>query len=95
MSERPLVTEDKKPSFAPHVRFSFDEKRACWIILAPERLLMPDEIAVEVFKLCTGEATAGEIIDDLSERFDAPRDAVSGDVIELVQDMIDKGFMVL
>jgi len=29
--------------FAPHVRFRFDERRKAWIVLAPERLLLPDE----------------------------------------------------
>ena len=34
--------------FAPHAKFRFDEVRQAWIVLAPERLLLPDEQAVEI-----------------------------------------------
>ena len=38
------------PSFRRGVKFRFDTVRDCWIILAPEKLFMPDEIAVEILR---------------------------------------------
>ena len=41
-------------AFAPHIVFRFDEVRRRWIILAPERLMLPDEQAVEILQLVDG-----------------------------------------
>ena len=41
--------------FAPHARFRFDAVRQAWVVLAPERLLLPDEQAVEILQLIDGE----------------------------------------
>ena len=77
-------------SFAPHVRFRFDETRKAWIVLAPERLLLPDEQAVEILRLIDGIRDVDAIIDDLASRFDAPREVIAGDVLPMLQDLVDK-----
>ena len=77
-------------SFAPHVRFRFDETRKAWIVLAPERLLLPDEPAVEILRLIDGERDVDAIIDDLAGRFEAPRDVIAGDVLPMLRDLVDK-----
>jgi pyrroloquinoline quinone biosynthesis protein D len=77
-------------SFAPHVRFRFDETRKAWVVLAPERLLLPDEQAVEILSLIDGERDVDAIIDDLAARFEAPRGVIAGDVLPMLQDLVDK-----
>ena len=77
-------------SFAPHVRFRFDERRKAWIVLAPERLLMPDEQAVAILHLIDGKRDVDAIIDELAGQFDAPRDVIAGDVLPMLQDLVDK-----
>jgi pyrroloquinoline quinone biosynthesis protein D len=76
--------------FPPHVKFRFDEKRQAWIVLAPERLLLPDAQAVEILKLVDGERSVDAVIDALAEQFDAPRAEIAGDVRAMLQDLIDK-----
>ena len=49
--------------FAPHARFRFDEVRQAWVVLAPERLLLPDEQAVEILRLIDGERAVDAIIE--------------------------------
>jgi len=88
--ERTTIQESSVPRLAPHVRFRFDEKRQRWVLLAPERLLLPDEIAVEVLKCCDGERTVAAITDELSRRFDAPRELIATDITRLLQDLTDK-----
>ena len=83
------------PAFARGVRFRFDEARATWIVLGPERLFMPDEIAVEVLKLVDGVRTLGDIVDDLSARFAAPREEILADVAEMLADFAAKGALTL
>jgi len=76
--------------FAPHVRFRFDERRKAWIVLAPERLLLPDEQAVAILRLIDGKRDVDAIIDELAGQFDAPREDIAGDVLPILQDLVDK-----
>lgn len=81
------------PKFPRGVRFRFNKTKEQWVLLAPERLLVPDETAVEVLKLCDGTASVGAIADDLANRFNAPRDVIASDVTTMLQDLADKGFI--
>jgi pyrroloquinoline quinone biosynthesis protein D len=81
------------PELRPHVRLQFSEARGQWVVQAPERVLMPDEIALRVLKLCDGVATVGEIIDALASEFQAPRDVIEADVLEMLRDLSDKGIV--
>ena len=42
-------------TLAPHIVFRFDDTRQRWIMMAPERLMLPDEQAVEILKLVDGK----------------------------------------
>ena len=79
--------------FAPGVKFRFDDTRQAWIVLAPERLFVPDEHAAEILKLIDGARSADVIIDDLAARFAAPRAEIAGDVIEMLQDLVERGVL--
>ena len=79
------------PSFRRGVKFRFDSVRSAWVVLAPERLLLPDEIAVEILKLVDGSRSIEAIIDDLALRFDAPREVIAADVAEALQDLAGRG----
>lgn len=76
--------------FARHAKFRFDEVRQAWVVLAPERLLLPDEQAVAVLRLVDGTRDADAIIDALSREYEAPRDLIAGDVLKMLQDLVDK-----
>jgi pyrroloquinoline quinone biosynthesis protein D len=86
------VSEASRPVLPRHAKLKFDETRQVWVILAPERVLAPDEIAVEVLKLCDGVSVA-EIADQLAAKYAAPREAILTDVIAMLQDLADKGFL--
>ena len=81
------------PTFRRGIKFRFDAVREAWVVLAPERLFLPDEPAVEVLKLVDGARDLGAITDDLCARFDAPREVVLADVAELMDDLAEKGVL--
>jgi len=87
------VSETSRPKLPRHARLKFDETRQVWVILAPERVLAPDEIAVEVLQLCDGVRNVAALVDQLSIKYAAPRDAIATDVIGMLQDLADKGFL--
>jgi pyrroloquinoline quinone biosynthesis protein D len=76
--------------FPPHVKFRFDERRQAWLLLAPERLLLPDEQAVEILRRVDGARSLDAIIDELAREFDAPRSEIAEDVLAMVQDLVNK-----
>jgi pyrroloquinoline quinone biosynthesis protein D len=87
------VSEASRPVLPRHARLKFDETRQRWVILAPERVLAPDQIAVEILQLCDGVCSVGQMIDRLAEKYAAEREAISTDVIAMLQDLADKGFL--
>ena len=87
------VSETSRPILPRHAKLKFDDTRQVWVILAPERVLAPDEIAVEVLQLCDGVRNVGDMADQLAAKYAAPREAILTDVIGMLQDLADKGFL--
>ena len=88
------VTEASRPILPRHAKLRFDETRQRWVILAPERVLAPDDIAVEVLQLCDGARNVDAVVDLLAAKYAADRAAIATDVIAMLQDLADKGFLV-
>jgi pyrroloquinoline quinone biosynthesis protein D len=87
------VSEASRPKLPRHAKLKFDETRQVWVILAPERVLAPDEISVEVLQLCDGVRSVAVITDELAAKYAAPRDTIATDVVAMLQDLADKGFL--
>jgi pyrroloquinoline quinone biosynthesis protein D len=87
------VSEASRPVLPRHAKLKFDETRQRWVILAPERVLAPDDVAVEVLQLCDGVRSVEAMIDLLAEKYTADRAAISTDVVDMLQDLADKGFL--
>jgi pyrroloquinoline quinone biosynthesis protein D len=87
------VSEASRPVLPRHAKLRFDETRYRWVILAPERVLAPDETAVEILQLCDGARSVAEMIDQLAAKYTAERTAIGTDVIAMLQDLADKGFL--
>jgi pyrroloquinoline quinone biosynthesis protein D len=92
--ERLMVVGATILRFPPHVKFRFDATRDRWVVLAPERLLLPDELSVEILQLLDGSRPIDAIVDALAAKFDAPRAEIAADVTALLQDLADKGTVV-
>lgn len=88
--DRAMATELSRPYLRRHVRMRFDAIRKRHVVLAPEKLLWPDEIGVAILTLCDGDHTVGDIADKLAAEYDAPREQILGDVLEFVQEWSDK-----
>lgn len=88
------VTEASRPILPRHAKLRFDDTRQRWVILAPERVLAPDDIAVEVLQLCDGARRVNDLVDVLAVKYAADRTAIMTDVIAMLQDLADKGFLV-
>lgn len=92
MSGRAIITGETVPALPKHVRLRQDPRRG-WVVLAPERVLIPDEIAVEILHRCDGRSTVDDISAALAQEFSAPEDQIRDDVIGVLQNLADKGFL--
>jgi pyrroloquinoline quinone biosynthesis protein D len=91
-NDRLVVSATSVLRLAPHIVFRFDDVRQRWTMMAPERLLLPDEQAVEILHLVDGKTSVDAIIDALAARYtQAPRELIVGDVTSMLQDLADKG----
>ncbi len=91
--ERTLITGDCRPSLPRFVKMRHDAGRGRWIILAPERVFNPDEIAVAVLQKCDGERSVSDIADSLADEYKAPAHLILKDIIDMLQDLADKGVL--
>jgi pyrroloquinoline quinone biosynthesis protein D len=87
------ITEQSRPVLARHAKLKFDEARQVWVILVPERVLAPDEIAVEILQLCDGNRSVDQIIDTLAVKYVADRALIGDDVFAMLRDLAGKGFL--
>jgi len=87
------VNEASRPVLPRHAKLKFDATRQLWVILAPERVLAPDETAVEILQLCDGRRSVEQIVDQLAAKYTADRAAIGADVVVMLQDLADKGFL--
>ena len=81
------------PRLARGVKLREDAARGRWVVLAPERMFVPDETALEVLKLVDGARSVDGIVDELAAKFDAPRAEIFGDVAEMLRDLMEKGML--
>ena len=85
-----LPNEDAKPRLPKGVRLRHDETRGEWLLLAPERVLKADPVAVEILKRCTGERTIRDIVNDLATAYTADRETIDADVKAMLADLAAK-----
>jgi len=73
------------------VRLKHDAERGSWTLMAPERVIVLDEIAHQVIvEIIESDGHLAGVIDRLSQLFDAPRGEIATDVIDMLQPFVNK-----
>lgn len=96
MSQTParrIVTNDVMPYLPRHTMLRHDPARDRWVLLAPERVLVPEPTAVAILQLADGKRNVMQIATELAELYTAPVDVILADAIEMFQDLADRGFL--
>ncbi|GAN68350.1 pyrroloquinoline quinone biosynthesis peptide chaperone PqqD [Acetobacter orleanensis] len=89
------ITEGNVPRFVRGTRLQYDRVREQWFVQAPERAFLADAVAAEILQLVNGKHSLGQIIDQLTEKFSAPRDVIVQDVLSMTQELADKQVLLL
>jgi pyrroloquinoline quinone biosynthesis protein D len=90
---RLIVGGETRPHLPAYLKLRHDAGRDRWILLAPERVLTPDQTAVAVLKLCDGKRTVDDIVTVLAKEYSAPAEVIRTDVFDLLQGLADKGYV--
>ncbi len=90
---RPVLGPASVPHLPRHVVFRHDRTRERWVILAPERVLVPDETSVAILQLVDGRRSVQAIAEALAETYHAPLDLILADSLAMLQDLASKGFL--
>lgn len=93
MTASPSITADSAPRLAPGVRLKDDKTRGQMVLLAPERVLVPDETAVAVLRRLDGARTVNQLSQELAAEYDAPAQTIQADVLAMLADLAEKGFV--
>lgn len=84
------VTGATVARLARGVRLREDPVRGQTVLLAPERALALDEIAVAIVKALDGTRDLDTIAEDFARQFEAPQDQVLADVIAFIREFSDR-----
>lgn len=96
MTDRlPGLDGGARPRLATGTRLRFDKVRESWVVLAPERVVMLDEIAADIVQRCDGMVVLDDVIDALEREYAADRADIAADVMAMVGDLLRKRIMVL
>ncbi|QRN43241.1 pyrroloquinoline quinone biosynthesis peptide chaperone PqqD [Xanthomonas oryzae pv. oryzae] len=72
------------------MRLQHDRTRDQWVLLAPERVVELDEIALVVAQRYDGTRSLAQIAQELAAEFDADAADIEADVIELTATLQQK-----
>jgi coenzyme PQQ biosynthesis protein PqqD len=89
-----VISIEARPKLAAKVRLRYDRRGERYMLLWPERGMVLNPTAAEIVKLCTGEATVAEIVDQLATKYPGqPKDVLEPQLLEFLVSMADRGLM--
>jgi len=93
MAARPEFTDSAVPSLPHGVELRFNPAENAWTVSVPARVVMPDDIAIEVLKRCDGRTPVAAIVDELAQAFSASPEQVAADVDAMLKDLTEQGMV--
>lgn len=87
------LSEDSMPLLRRGIRHRYDEARARFILLGPERVVVLDEIGNAILAACDGRHDIATISRLLARRYAADEAQVARDVTAFIRELLDKGLM--
>ncbi|WP_143531494.1 pyrroloquinoline quinone biosynthesis peptide chaperone PqqD [Xaviernesmea oryzae] len=93
--QRAILSEQSRPHLKRYVRLQYDPVRGAWAVLSPERVFWPDEVSLDILKLCDGRHTVFQIVDELAGQYDAAREDIAPDVEQFLQEWSDRFLVTL
>lgn len=84
-----------RPRLLRGVRLKHDTVRGGDVLLAPERVVRLDLVAVAILQRCDGARSVDAIVDELSEAYKGDRARIDRDVRAMLADLVAKRMIAL
>lgn len=91
----PTVSGKTVATLARGVRLRDDPVRGRTVLLAPERALALDDIAVMIVKALDGNRSLESIAEDFAVKFDTPVEQILSDVVAFVSEFANRRMLEL
>jgi pyrroloquinoline quinone biosynthesis protein D len=92
---RTVLSMHSKPVLKRHVRLQYDKVRAAWALLSPERVFWPNEVSLDILRLCDGRHSVAQMIVLLGDQYGADEAEIAPDVTGFLQEWSDKFLVTL
>lgn len=93
--QRAIVSDQSRPQLKGYARLQYDPVRSAWALLSPEKVFWPDEVSLDILRLCDGRNTVLQIVSELAGQYDAAREDIAPDVEEFLQEWSDRFLVTL
>ena len=79
-----------RPSWA---RLKHCDVRDAWLLLVPERVLFPCPTTTDILQRLETPKALGALAADLANEYEAPAEEIFSDVVGLLGDLVEKGYV--
>ncbi|MGH6762050.1 MAG: pyrroloquinoline quinone biosynthesis peptide chaperone PqqD [Phyllobacterium sp.] len=93
--KRAILSMQSKPVLRRHARLRYDPVRSAWAVLSPERVFWPNEVSLDILRLCNGTNNVQRIIELLAEQYETPAEDIAEDVEMFLQEWSDRFLVML
>jgi pyrroloquinoline quinone biosynthesis protein D len=93
MPSMPPLDESRQPALAAGVRLRTDPLNGKPLLLYPEGVSELEETAAAILRLCEPPRTITQIVETLSESYDAPPNQIARDVNECLGALAARGLI--
>lgn len=81
------------PTWARGVRTRYDEARDRWMILGPERILVPQGPGADIARLVDGSRSIADIVEELDAVYDADAATIREETTDFLRQLIAQGYV--
>jgi len=86
-------TKDSIVSLPRGVRMIEDKVREKTVLMAPERTVALDEIGIAILETLDGKRSLADVVEVLSEKYNAPKQEIGNDVVAFIKDLHTRGYL--
>ena len=89
-----MIDPEMRPALASKVRLKRDSLSGRYLLLYPERGMELNATGVEIVRLCDGQATVKEIVENLARRYaSTPSDVIQAEVLSFLGALQDRALL--
>jgi len=85
-----LLPDNARPELLRGVRTRWEEVRGSWVLLAPERAIMLDDIAMAILNEADGKTSFTQIVERLADKYAAPAEQIANDAHAFLVSLIER-----